>query len=165
MVFDDGKEASKCFLSEFHVIKPKVWFLYFGPRPLPGGQHNVICSVQVEEAHIVPITIASLLLAHTHLEKRPLCLSFTKAILNVVQWRTRGLCTVSQKGKEILWAGKGGLPLFCLGKTCILCSGGEWEQWAQCPPNQTSFILPSKGCDEHTDQELRNWGMDSWHFS
>lgn len=39
--------------------------------------------------------------AGTHTQKWPLCLSFTKAILNVVRWRTRGLHTVAHKGAEI----------------------------------------------------------------
>ena len=33
---DDGKEASKCFLSEFHVINLKAWFLSLPPPP-PGA--------------------------------------------------------------------------------------------------------------------------------
>lgn len=66
--FDDGKEASKCFLSEFHVIKLKVWFLYFGPQP-PARlrtQCRLFCQ-KWEEVHIVHITITSLLLAHTYI--------------------------------------------------------------------------------------------------
>lgn len=101
MVFDDGKEASKSFLSEFYVINLKAWFLHLAPAPpQPATQCHLFCQ-EWEEVHIVPVTTTSLLLAYTH--KWPLCLSFTKAILNVVQWRARGLHTVACKGKAIPW--------------------------------------------------------------
>ena len=51
---------------------------------------------------------------HTHGEKRPLCLSITKAILTVAQWRTRGsvYCLTERKRGPL---GES-LPLFCFGK-------------------------------------------------
>lgn len=66
--FDDGKESSKCFLSEFHVIILKAWFLSWAPpppTPWPRTQCHLFCQ-QWEEVHIVPVTITALLLAHTH---------------------------------------------------------------------------------------------------
>lgn len=112
--FDDGKEASKCFLSEFHAIKLSDWFLYFGPHPLPGPQHSVICSAEVgRNTHCSHYN--GFIATCTHMEKkRPLCLSITKAILTIAQWRTRGsVYRLTERKRDPLGES---LPLFCFGK-------------------------------------------------
>lgn len=64
---DDGKEASKCFLSEFHVINLKAWFFSLPSRPGPTTQCHLFCQ-KWQEVHIVHITISSLLQARTHMK-------------------------------------------------------------------------------------------------
>lgn len=99
--FDDGKEASECFLSEFRVINLTAWLLSLGPHPLPSPRHNVIYSVRSGKKCALFALQSVHCCGHAHTRKWPPCLSFTKAILNVVQWRTRGLHTVAHKGKGI----------------------------------------------------------------
>ena len=103
--FDDGKEASKCFLSEFLVINLRAFFFFFyfffplGPHPLPGPQHNVIHSVRSGKKCTLFMLQSVHCCGQAHTQKWPLCPPFTKAVLNVVQWRARGLHTVAHKGK------------------------------------------------------------------
>lgn len=77
---------------------------------------------------------------HTHGEKRPLCLSITKAILTVAQWRTRGsvYCFTERKrdplGGEsafvLLWE-RDGLLAFPLEPSPVSCSSLLWVSAAE----------------------------------
>lgn len=109
--FDDGKEASKCFLSEFHIIKHKVWFLYFAPTPHPKStvQCHLFCQ-KWEEVHIVHITITSLLLAHTCMKMATVSV-LHKSHFKCSAVEDRGFAYCSQKGKGIHW-----------GKVCLCCA-------------------------------------------
>lgn len=79
---------------------------------VPPPAHDTMSSILAEvgrSAHCSSYN--QFIAAGTHTQKWPLCLSFTKAILNVVRWRTRGLHTVAHKGTEI----HGGEVCLCLG--------------------------------------------------
>lgn len=77
---------------------------------------------------------------HTHGEKRPLCLSVTKAVLTVAQWRTRGsvYCFTERKrdplGGEsafvLLWE-RDGLLAFPLEPSPVSCSSLLWVSAAE----------------------------------
>lgn len=155
---DDGKEASKCFLSEFHVINLKAWFLSLGPHPLLGPRHNVIYSVTSGKKCTLFILQSVHCCRHAHTWKWPLCVPFTKAILNVVQWRTGGLHTAAHKGKGIH------------GGEVSLCSALEgqysslflrWEPTMDPVPCKPNSIDPPWG-DVQTSIITEAWWVRSW---
>lgn len=74
-----------------------------GPlHPLPGPGHNVIYSVSRGKKCTLFLLQSLHCCWHTRRQKWPLCPSCTKAILNVVWWRTRDLYTVAHKRKMTL---------------------------------------------------------------
>ena len=71
---DDGKEASKCFLSEFHVINLKAWFLSLPPPP--PRAHDTMSSILSEVARSAHCSHYNQFIAagtHTHENGRCVC--------------------------------------------------------------------------------------------
>lgn len=135
--FDDGKEASKCFLSEIHVIKLKVLFIS-APSPFTGLGHNVSFSVTRGRSTHCSHYNHFILLANTYIKMA------TVSILHKSYFKCS---SVEDQRSVFSQRGKGErMPLFSLRKpSSLVCPWGECQQWVQCLISWTSLTLAMKG--------------------